>query len=212
MSARERPILMSAPVVRALLAGTKTQTRRIVKHHITGPNPPGGFYDWHDKRTGAWVGAHGGNLKFNKTNAAVLCPYGGPGDRLWVRETWAAAHNTDHLKPSEIDCESRIHYAATENLGGLLKRPSIFIPRWASRIALEVTGVRVERLQSISSADAIKEGIEACPHGGEWRDYLNPTRDMLTPRNSYRSLWESINGPGSWDANPFVWVVEFRRI
>lgn len=210
---KERGILFSAPMVRAILAGTKTQTRRIVKGEVLSASD-GGKRRVFNPNDRSDLDALNGMLRQPRERyplrriAAPWCV----GRRLWVRETWAAAHNTDHLKPSEIDCESRIHYAATENLGGLLKRPSIFIPRWASRIALEVTGVRVERLQSISSADAIKEGIEACPHGGEWRDYLNPTRDMLTPRNSYRSLWESINGPGSWDANPFVWVVEFRRI
>lgn len=206
---RERPIPFSAPMVRAILAGAKTQTRRIVKHHITGPNPPGGFYDWHDKRTGAWVGAHGGNLKFNKTNAAVLCPYGGPGDRLWVRETWHSSPHFDCLYRADYDDGARLAKVIAH--GGW--KSSIHMPRWASRITLEITDVRVERLQEISEADAIAEGIEPGSARDFWKLYgRGANGDMdRSPRVAYRSLWESIHGVGSWDANPWVWVVEFRR-
>lgn len=134
------------------------------------------------------------------------------GDRLYVRETWAAPHAYDHLPPRLIPQDARIHYAATEDRGGLLWRPSIHMPRWASRITLEVTAVRVERLHDISEADAVAEGITYHDrmqgfHTEEGRHF-----HCTDPRQSYAGLWEQINGPGSWDANTFVWVVEFRRV
>ena len=141
-----------------------------------------------------------------------LCPYGQPGDRLWVRETWAAPHAYDHLPPRMISQEARIHYTATEERGGLLWRPSIHMPRWVSRITLEITAVRVERLQDISEADALAEGIYK-PLGSQFW-HTNPSANILpgeTPQWAYRNLWESISGPCSWDANPWVWVVEFKR-
>jgi hypothetical protein len=159
-------------------------------------------------------------------DAAAHCPYGQPGDRLWVRETWAVLHAVDHLKPREIpQGAGMVYYAATENLGGLMKRPSIFMPRWASRITLEVTRVRVERLQDITRADAIAEGVEwnKCPTQQTQRSmdaqraahrigmaaHYEAEIDYV---GGYRWLWESINGPGSWAANPWVWVVEFTRV
>ena len=176
---KERPILFSAPMVRALLAGTKTQTRRIVK-----------------ARDLEWMDVHQG---LREPDNAERCPYGQPGgDRLYVRETWAAPHAYDHLPPRLIPQDARIHYAATEDRGGLLWRPSIHMPRWASRITLEVTGVRVERLQDISEADAIAEGV--------YTDPACPAYD------AYAQLWDEINGLGSWEANPWVWVVGFHRI
>ena len=192
----ERPILFSAPMVRALLAGTKTQTRRALA-------------------TDLFISSGGAVVRMASVGPATTgiqeahCPYWrAPGDRLWVRETWAAPHNCDHLKPREIDDGWRIHYAATEERGGLLWRPSIHMPRWASRITLEVTGVRVERLQDISEADCQAEGIESYALNGA----ESVTGGLNLPAGYYRYLWESINGPGSWDANPLVWVVEFRRL
>jgi hypothetical protein len=127
-----------------------------------------------------------------------------------VRETWAAPHAYDHLPPRLIPQDARVHYAATEDRGGLLWRPSIHMPRWASRITLEITAVRVERLQDISEADALAEGIVAT-HGG----YGLPDGShyhAADPRVSYWSLWDAINGQGSVEANPWVWVIEFRRL
>lgn len=203
MTRKDHPILFNAPMVRAILARTKTQTRRIVK-----PQP-----HWLDAEHGklcsagwAWRGpADVPRLRhFSETSSFAnalreFCPYGQPGDRLWVRETWAAPHNCDYLAPREIDRDWRIHYAATEERGGLRWRPSIHMPRWASRITLEVTGVRVERLQDISEADARAEGI-------------TPLANHPSDVAAYRELWEQINGAGSWDANPWVWVVEFHRL
>jgi hypothetical protein len=161
MSARERPILFSGPMVRAILDGNKTQTRRIAK--------PGRLY----------------------------C-YCNPGDRLWVRETWAVQHYYDGMRPSEIGPSARWHYAATEDLGGLLKRPSIFLPRRGSRILLEATAVREERLQDINEDDARAEGYD--PRSPDY------------PICWFRGVWRSIHGPCSWAANPMVDVITFRRL
>jgi len=230
---RERPILFTAAMVRSLLLGTKTQTRRVAK----------GFN---------YVSSGGAPLNMKENDIQpVPCPYGQPGDRLWVRETWAyfdpdgsgedydSDHNDDGKAgpcgvyraemlqdghPLRDYWRRRIAYKATfaeqkygmGPVGPSKWRPSIHMPRWASRITLEVTGVRVERLLDISEADAIAEGIEraddffGCPC---WKCY-GEDADVVAPDDpigSYRSLWESINGPGSWDANPWVWVVEFRR-
>lgn len=204
---KERPILFSAPMVRAILDGSKTQTRRVVK-----PQP---IYD--GKFAGGWkvVGKNGHEAATCGPLVSELCPYGQPGDRLWVRETWAAPHSEDGRPPRAIQCDQlRIHYLASEGRGGLVWRPSIHMPRWASRITLEITGVRVERLQEISEADAIAEGIERSYD--QWRDYRTDQAvnypSAATPIDSYRTLWEEINGQGSWDANPWVWVVEFKRL
>jgi hypothetical protein len=234
---KERPILFSAPMVRALLAGTKTQTRRAWPEQ-----PPPGVQV-------AWVPG--------ETSAGR---YGKPGDRLWVREAFSGPHcmeKTDELPampPGQWPQESAIWYWADGNpdYGDWTRpRPSIHMPRWASRITLEVTEVRVERLQDISEADAIAEGIERGQDFPGWyrgplpgdsagleqagRDFKIPT---AFPKLAYRALWESINGnrpklpnnigsrryprikkwldahpdTTSWDANPWVWVVSFRRL
>ena len=197
---KERPILFSGPMVRALLAGTKTQTRRIVK-----------------ARDLEWMDVHQG---LREPDNAERCPYGQSGDRLlcsghriggdrlYVREAWAAPHAYDHLPPRLIPQDARIHYAATEDRGGLLWRPSIHMPRWASRITLEVTGVLVERLQEISYEDARAEGVEFWRNDGTLTE-LPPCSEH---RYAFEDLWTSINGADSWNANPFVWVVSFRRL
>ena len=203
----ERPILFSAPMVRALLDGTKTQTRRVVKaqppaytfkvstwHH---PDPRPHFYAWQKLPHETAMMADGW---------CYPCPYGAPGDRLWVRETHMDL-GACYLYRADADAERERTLVAP----GQWWRPAIHMPRAASRITLEVTAVRVERLQDISEADAVAEGIE---RSGEcnWRDYLDhPYNNFTSARRSYRSLWESINGPGAWDAKPWVWVVEFKR-
>lgn len=213
----ERPILFSAPMVRALLDGTKTQTRRIVK-----PQPPyqpalathlarRGYPVWHCEQ---WQ-------KF--------CPYGQPGDRLWVRETWvpiakdykpadlaqasALLYRADGLKvPNQKDREIRAFFAdrCRIPLDAVKWRPSIFMPRIASRLDLEIVAVRVERLQDISAADAISEGIEPMRSG--WKNYTKDGVATSIPEESYQALWEVINGPDSWHLNPWVWVIAFKRI
>jgi hypothetical protein len=196
---KERPILFSAPMVRALLEGRKTQTRRVVKFRVTGPNPPQtlDFYDG-DK----WKGTC--HEDGRSGNALKLCPYGVPGDRLWVRETWSMAKSCNVHEPfyrADGEASGRqttLSYHEREARW----RPSIFMPRWASRITLEVTDVRVERLQEISEADALAEGAKQ--HQDKDPDYGYA--------GWYRALWESINGPDSWAANPWVWVIEIKRV
>jgi hypothetical protein len=196
----ERPILFSGAMMRALLAGTKAQTRRVVK----------------------------------PVDITMRCPYGRPGTKLWVRETWKYADWTEDGEPwiayaaggDDLLCrtfdeewDKRLgdiwadlsnpeNYNIDNRAADRRWRPSIHMPRWASRITLEITGVRVERLRDISEADAQAEGIERA--GEYWRNYGNPMDPCLRPRTSFATLWSSINGPGSWDANPWVWVVEFR--
>lgn len=177
---KERPILFSGEMVRAILDGRKTQTRRVVK------------FDW--------CGSANGLLHQASFDPAYKCPYGKVGDRLWVRETWAKL------------LSGRIWYRAdghSINDGGW--RPSIHMPRWASRITLEITGVWVERLQAIGQNDAFREGVRRAADG-RWFNYAPDGPTHNSARGSFISLWESINGPGSWDANPWVWVIEFKRI
>lgn len=171
----DRPILFSAPMVRAILAGTKTQTRRVVK--------PGTPDDWNS------------------------CPYGGPNTRLWVRETHMDL-GACYLYRADASAEQERALVAP----GQRWRPSIHMPRAASRITLEVADVRVERLQDISEADAVAEGV---PNQTRLTGYSKDGGCQWGPAEpvaEYCSLWEQINGPGSWDANPLVWVVKFRRI
>lgn len=198
----ERPILFSASMVRAVLAGTKTQTRRVVKpqpendpakHHPIVPYNNGrGGWNWVLEATG-----HG-------TGDPFPCPYGKPGDRLWVREAWGLdqADNGGDRHWCRFVYRADPGAQALDNGTPVPWKPSIHMPRRASRITLEVTGVRVERLQAISASDAISEGI---PRGG-------PENPDGIEQREYRALWESINGQGSWDANPWVWVVEFRGV
>ena len=197
---------MSAPMVRETLAGTKLQTRRAVKplgaHHIVR------FIGADDKPTGMF----GWCVNAGVITDHIACPYGQPGDRLWVREAWAAPHKFDAHRPADIPALTRWHYAATEELGGLRGRPSIHMPRCASRITLKVTGVRVERLQDISEADALAEGIAYSERFNGYCIGMAEHFHSHDPRESYRSLWRAINGAGSWDANPWVWVVEFKKV
>lgn len=230
---KERPILMSAPMVRAILAGTKTQTRRVVK--LPHQNPLG---NWEPMRIGGQDGGRTrdgetipeqGAIWHTRTGDCLSSPYGQPGDRLWVRETgWESPIRTQKMLREGADTWANYYYDAdglTESdheqfkEWGFKRRPSFFMPRCFSRLTLEITGVRVERLQEITENDALAEGIERTVIGGGWRRYCDDSRQEAaglppceTPTQSYLSLWESINGPGSWEANPWVWVVEFRRV
>lgn len=220
---RERPILFSAPMVRAILAGQKTQTRRVVKpqpqyeHRFIGD---GLVLTTRKKDT---------TTSIHSPLITAHCPYGQPGDRLWVRETFCPIYPQDpHYhggKPIEYD------YAATykheSRLGDLIGekkkwKPSIHMPRTASRILLEITAVRIERLQDISAEDACREGVESwIEDGGEVHapppgfDGQYPGTDgtiRVSPaRVAFCSMWESINGTASWAANPWVWVIEFKE-
>lgn len=218
---KERPILFSAPMVRAILASTKTQTRRVVKKQ---PNPAlvagAALVDslW------AWLSGHDGSI-VEKVLGTGRCPYGHPGDRLWVREAFDPIYG--QCPPDRIiEVDYRAdwephgkHWRMKDEMGLRRWKPSIHMPRDLSRILLEITGVRVERLQDISEADASAEGIESLT-GDKTIYHWNFPKPLpkhavsgyKTGRDAYRAPWESINGPASWDANPWVWVVEFKRV
>jgi len=230
----DRPVLFSAPMIRAILSGRKTQTRRAVKPATWN------FARTPEFNTDAVTGRHewlarkaGEPSTFRWLN----CPYGQPGDRLWVREShWFFQDEHDPLTgytPPVLTTED-VEYRADGESTRHGWRPSIHMPRWASRIALNVTGVRVEKLQAISETDAQAEGVHGpeddvannlpnCPQCGGVGLYtaFNPaTGGALpdtdcercdTPKKRFRLLWESINGAESWEANPWVWVVEFER-
>ncbi|EIU6857780.1 MULTISPECIES: hypothetical protein [Pseudomonas] len=220
---KERPILFSGPMVRAILEGRKTVTRRIAKP-VKHPDL-GNIY-----APGALVLEHEPQHVVDRA-----CPYGQPGDRLWVRETWtdvnmcgapALAYRADEdirdlmEEPGFLDDRGAFNYDDPRvkpypfacwyaELDQARWRPSIHMPRWASRILLEITSVRVERLQDISEEQAIAEGPPGlafpAPPGSHW-----VTEDGR--RRAFMRLWDDVNGAGAWDANPWVWVVEFKRV
>lgn len=204
---KERPILFSEPMVRALLSGAKSQTRRIVKD---GAWRNYGDCDGDGRMVDAW------------DIDRALCPYGQAGDRLWVRETWTpgaiiegrfsgnsfvrfrdggqkykdgAYYRPENYRPGEFDA-SKFKW-----------KPSIHMSRWACRLVLEITDVRVERLQDISREDATAEGVDA------WAaTALPPAGQLEDPRVQFALLWQAINGATSLDANPWVWALTFRRL
>ncbi|MBK7337807.1 MAG: hypothetical protein IPJ00_17345 [Saprospirales bacterium] len=181
---KERPILFSGPMVRAILEGRKTMTRRVVKPQ---------FRNSTEERF------------FREEQPTYLCPFGIPSQKLWVRETWLDDGETKD-SPQWIYRADNENYPRNE---GQNWKSSIFMPRAASRILLEVVSVRVERLQDITEEDAMAEGAELYDnHDGTFGGYGAP----MTYRESFHLLWQSINGPDSWDQNPWVWVVEFRKI
>lgn len=254
---KERPILFSGPMVRALLAGRKTQTRRVVKLRPREVNPtldvqgvPIVAHSWAMAPDGTWHifcdrNNHGDQARYDSLirrrygdgpSGGFPCPYGRVGDRRYVKESaWIAPAGFADI-PSDnthVDHEGRgrmVAYAADDRWGETARccddfkiklTPSIHLPRWASRITLEITGVRVERLQEITEADAIAEGLDSHPcfaRPGKmlYRDYAlrayDPFEWYASPVRSYQSLWESINGPGSWERNDWVWVIEFRVV
>jgi len=197
---RERPILFGGEMVRAILGGRKTQTRRVInpqpEWQLTAPRVV----------DGKWLF---GSIALGYTQDVWRCPYGKPGDHLWVRETWAASMMVDDWKPSEIVPEDvswwykagEPHHVWEGDAQGKW-RPSIFMPRWASRITLEVTAVRVERVQDTKPIDALKEGIEVGDDYGP--EYVA----------RFARLWDEINAKRgyAWDNNPWVWVVEFEVV
>lgn len=227
-------MLFSAPMVRAILAGSKTQTRRVMKHLPTAP-PDGeigvGQFEGRGSRQLRHVALVVVRDAANciRPSTVLHCPYGQPGDRLWVRETFYAwgrwetrfsakkGRDEWHFIDMTIECGKAYRYAADgrqpQPMGGKRhkngitptwwKRPAIHMPRAASRTTLELTGVRVERLQDISETDARAEGTAA---------HNSPAAILTGYRQGYRLLWESINGAGSWAENPFVWVISFRRL
>lgn len=208
---KERPILFSAPMVCAILEGRKTQTRRVVKPQ---PNRGSELTRMQDGYADGFIRAV--FAQDDEPNAyGIRCPYGERGDRLWVRETWGLRY---HNNPRDwfsggirgfsekairaiFTVEHRESWATNPKMDYC--RPSIHMPRWASRITLEITAVRVERLQDISEEDAMKEGVVP---------FAASRHTPANFRDGFTVLWQSIYGTGSWDANPWVWVLEFRKV
>ena len=207
-------------MVRAILAGAKTQTRRAIKTHRSDHS-----FVCVDHGTGWWpYRSEDGesDVMSDGCEYPYTCPYGVPGDRLWVREAWQAFFEDEvpadrprgprHTMgiPARPDRKSYAYYKADGEILDAVWKPSIHMPRRYSRITLEITDVRVEQLQEISQADAMAEGAPPS----------HPSIDVVSrkygyedfSRSWYAQLWDQINGPGSWAANPWVWVVCFRRL
>lgn len=218
---KERPILFSAPMVRAILAGQKTMTRRVVKF----PEPSNRLGVWEPTIVGGngVYNDHGNPAKeeaaiwHTRTGQTLLCPHGKVGDRLWVRETHAQVFEVDIPEgrpvgpigsagsPARPDWKSRYVYRSDGEMPNVQRRyvgdsspvgwtPSIFMPRRASRMLLEITSIRVERLQDITDRDICAEGFSGA--------------------GTFAHLWDKLNAKRGcgWDTNPFVWVIEFRRV
>ncbi|MFW5198002.1 hypothetical protein ACOAM1_30235, partial [Pseudomonas aeruginosa] len=213
---KERPILFTGPMVRAILEGRKTVTRRVMKYQphedasVTVGNYNITVVDRHGEQQpgpeafGAW---------WSDGERGCICPHGQPGDRLWVREAWAADAQVDAIAPRDLSQGEPIWYPADFSVrqtgcSMISKgrgRPSIHMPRWASRILLEITAVRVERLHDITEDQAEEEGVERPENitnvdvwDGAERELFNA---MNQPRARFRRLWSDINGSESWDAN-----------
>ncbi len=204
---KERPILFSGEMVRAILDGKKTQTRRVVK-----PQPSADciLVEFQvDSTKPWWITSDPGH----KSVYEYISPYGLPGDRLWVRETWDVRFLEGVLEKQLCFRADMTSIKCPENFKGELNynwRPSIFMPRWASRILLEIVNIRVERLQDITESDAEKEGMTVkkvnIPQPGfKVGDPLESYRDV------FKFLWNSINGKYPWESNPWVWVIEFKK-
>ncbi|EKJ5234464.1 TPA: hypothetical protein ACXGAW_002665 [Klebsiella pneumoniae] len=234
---KERGMIFNGEMVRAILDGRKTQTRRPIKWKQTrfteiGEREDGSKWPWSEDAEHACDFWH-------------PCPFGAVGDRIWVRETWATLGNEDgccidwegNLCKGDERSAARIYRASCEQRPGDYGlwsipddaywkphtkehkfegawRPSIHMPRWASRILLEITDVRVERLNAISEEDATAEGVP--PAGSLLPDYpgtfLTPKGDFATAKVAFQRLWESIYGEESWKANGWVWVISFKRV
>lgn len=258
----ERGILFSAPMVRAILDGTKTQTRRVCKNEVYSN---GHHWDGHDflchndylPPSAMLMDVKRGKYCYTTSNIEgweAECPYGQPDDRLWVKETFAAFGRWEtrysekkrrdewHFVDMTIECGHAYRFDLDDISGQRIAgaaptwhvRPSIFMPRVASRILLENIGVRVERLRDISEEDAMAEGVEhpdtereehdwsICPQCGGTRLYnaIGPNLGVMPDTDCYqcdthvkrfRHLWESLNGEGSLDMNPYVWCISFKR-
>ena len=207
---KERPILFSAPMVRAILNWSKTQTRRVLREQ------PQDFIKevgWTTFTPPGKVSARGTHPEHGYGEWFLKgCPFGQPGDELWVRETWRPLCEFDPSPETGAAYWADSHAGLERRNGDAKWRPSIHMPRWASRITLTVKAVRVERLQDISEADAIAEGVELTQQS-QGLYYKHPSDQRMTAVASlaFQWLWESINGPDSRDANPWVWVLDFER-
>jgi hypothetical protein len=210
---KEFPILFKAEMVRAILGNRKFQTRRIVKWkkpdaglNMQFSGLQSGFYCTDAPASGWVLRSRDGGGCWNDRTERTYCPYGVVGDKLWVRETWAYApdgyvYRADYLDGG--DAQGVVDFR-TGNVIPLIWKPSIFMPRAASRIQLEVLNVRVERVHSISELDALAEGVTPAIAG---------VMEGWEHRFAYRDLWNKINSKSGvdWDTNPWTWVIEFKR-
>lgn len=212
---KERGMIFNAEMVRAILDGRKTQTRRIMKKQPEPSKAREGDFYFPCNKMQSMVHVSDfipGNSMIPDAHEffSKCCPFGEVGDRIWVRETWARyninqdSHDMAYRATTPEDWPEEGRW-----------RPSIHMPRWASRITLEITGVRVERLQSISPNDASREGLIKLPATGRY--CLNQGDQYFggashDAREVFSWLWESIYGAESWQSNPWVWVIEFKRI
>lgn len=218
----ERPILFSGPMVRALFAGTKTQTRRALRQQPPEDHAPLSVETIFPTKTDKHGEQRPGPECFGVTAEdgewCLPCPYGAPGDHLWVRETFLLRAAGKHaVYRADLDPVEAAGLGAM--YGGW--KPSIFMPRAWSRLVLGIAGVRVERLQDISYDDALAEGAM---DGATFCEAMSPgeigkftgetaaetARRLRWPQRNYREIWERINGSSSWDANPWVWVINFE--
>lgn len=217
---KERPILYSAPMVVAILDGRKSQTRRVIK-----PEPHCDL-----SIAGEYGLVMNGEVVSPETwRCWNKCPYGIVGDRLWVRESWRVTLKFDDISPNQLPEGIGVEYPATSHINILegRKRPSIHMPRSLSRILTEITDIRVQRLQDITPEEAKAEGLKGISKDGKTVKFGIPDLDgypgtdnhgwpwkewEFDPVMAYKRLWEKIDGKGSWDKNPWLWVVEFKRV
>jgi hypothetical protein len=212
---KEHPIIFSGPMIRAILEGRKTQTRRIVKFSSKSISPNGPYVESDGNPESLLTAVH----ELQKLSTKLACPYGTIGDRLWVRESFARVEPYPQIGEryempmgapvSEVHREywrKRIAFKAdTDESFNQKWKPSIHMPRWASRITLEITDIRIERIQEVSDSDAFSEGIQATVNEGQLDDG--------TAKGAFKALWNSINVKrASWESNPYVWALTFRRI
>lgn len=209
---KEHPILFSTPMVKAIIENRKTQTRRIIKPQPEITKNERGLIDYTYRKGKKF--SSGQNMDISDLNSAffrirIYCPYGQPGDLLWVREKWRY-HDIFNIG-GETSNGEYWYYASVPKIIGCVDgvdytrdqwrwKPSIHLPKSASRIWLEITNVKVERVQSISEEDAKAEGADKYDEKLEW----------LTAKHGFQMLWDTIHGKESWDANPWVWVVTFK--
>lgn len=231
---KEIPILFSTQMVKAIIDGRKSQTRRIMKPQL----PPCDHTvfkdaDWKDEPTRwsesamlhvgkAYCSLCGAGTEYSKDHGGIVCPYGKPGDILWVRESWSPKYVKGCLKEYQQHYQDIVpwiykvdHPGQKQGYAAHPWKPSIHMPKDAARIWLEVTGVRVQKLHEISDQDVVAEGIDRYVFTGSfsaevYRDLTMQSPGCAEAKDAYELLWASINGQESWDANPWVWVIEFK--